>query len=79
MAGKNSTSVNIKYPSLASNFEISSCMKIFQKFCGKKFVSLRLKNNKYNFQKDILWEEHLNLEKQESLNVGVTWPEPLPV
>ena len=45
----------------------------------KFFVSLRLqKKSIFNFQTDILWEEHLNLEKQENLNVGVTWPEPLP-
>lgn len=45
--------------------------KKFLYLCGFKKVSL-------NFKPTILWEEHLNLEKQENLNVGVTWPEPLP-
>jgi hypothetical protein len=45
----------------------------------KNFVSLRLQNKvSLIFKPTILWEEHLNLEKQENLNVGVTWPEPLP-
>ncbi|MCQ2270336.1 MAG: hypothetical protein MJZ52_03795 [Bacteroidales bacterium] len=43
---KKSSSVTIKEPSLAANFEISSCMKIFQKFFGKKFVYLQLKKYK---------------------------------
>ena len=45
--------------------------KFFCIFAASKKVS-------FNFKPTILWEEHLNLEKQENLNVGVTWPEPLP-
>ena len=39
-----------------------------------KFISLAL----FLHQINTIWEEHLNLEKLENLNVGVKWPKPLP-
>ncbi len=38
-----------------------------------KFISLAL----FLQQINTIWEEHLNLEKLESLNVGAKWQKPL--